>query len=250
MEESESDVKKMVWGPWATAGFGVVVGIIFILVGGITILLFSINDYVSDPQQNLLQLFDKNSEEAFVLFIGFIACAIVCVGLIFLIIKLRKGSRIVEYLSLNPVTGRTLFRLFLLAAGMMMLSDSLSFFLGRPIVPQCQIDDYVACVWPVVFFIPAVIAAPVIEEIFFRGFLFEGFRQFRIGSSGAIILLSLLWTIIHVQYDIYDLTDIFVSGVVYGIVRIKTGSLWSCVFMHSIDNLIATIQTTIVVYYF
>ena len=44
---------------------------------------------------------------------------------------------------------------------------------------------------------------PVFEELFFRGFLLEGFRRTFLGTTGAVVLTSLLWAVIHTQYDLY-----------------------------------------------
>lgn len=249
MEESENAVRKMVWGPWATAGFGIAVGIVFLLTQIVVMLIFAVLEYISNPQLDPLQLAEKLSENGLVLAVATCASAIVCVCLIFLIIKLRKGAAIKEYLALTPITGKTLFVLFVLTAGFIILSDCLTDLLGRPIVPQYQVDVYRTSVWPIILFIAIVIAAPAIEEIFFRGFLFEGFRQSRIGNPGAIVLTAFIWTIIHTQYGAYELTTIFVMGLFLGIIRLKTGSLLSCLFIHSIFNLVSTIETAILVYH-
>ena len=249
MEESENPVRKLVWGPWATAGFGIAVGIVFLLTQIVVMVIFFALEYVSNPRLDPLQLAEKLGENGLVLAVATCASAIVCICLILLIIKLRKGSTIAEYLELNPINGKTVFVLFVITAGFILLSDCLTYLLGKPIVPQYQVDVYRTSVWPVVLFIAIVIAAPAIEEIFFRGFLLEGFRQSRIGNSGAILLTALIWTIIHTQYGAYELTTIFIMGVLLGIIRLKTGSLLSCLLMHSIFNLVSSIETAILVYH-
>jgi membrane protease YdiL (CAAX protease family) len=248
VEESEGAVKKMVWGPWITAGFGILIGIVFLLTQTITVIVFAIVEYTSDPQLDPTQLVEKLSGNGLVLAVATCATAIVCIGLIFLIVKLRKGATIAEYLALIPVSGKTLFGLLVLTAGFIILSDCLTFLLGRPIVPQYQVEAYRTSVWPAVLWIAIVISAPAFEETFFRSFLFEGFRRSRISDTGAIVLTALAWTVVHVQYGAYELVTIFVLGVLLGIVRLKTGSLWSCLFMHSFLNLVSTIETAILVY--
>ena len=83
------------------------------------------------------------------------------------------------------------------------------------------------------------------EETFFRGFLFEGFRHSRIGIAGTIVLTALIWALFHVQYGIYEIVTIFVMGIILGIVRLDTRSLWSTLLMHAFSNLIATLEIAI-----
>ena len=248
MEKSESTNRKLVWGPWVTAGLGLAVGIAFIIIQTIITLVFTITEYASDPQTDLLQITENLGENGLVLAVAGFSSGIVGLGLIFLIIKLRKRATIAEYLSLTPVTVKMIFGLLVLTVGFIILSDGLTFLLGKPIVPQFQVDIYRTSVWPALLWIAIIIIAPAFEETFFRGFLLEGFRQSRIGNTGAIVLTALAWASLHVQYGAYELVTIFVGGVLLGIVRLKTGSLYSCFFIHSFFNLVSTIETAIFVY--
>lgn len=247
MEESESTVRKLIWGPWATAGFGLAVGTVFILTQAMIVIVFAIAKYASNPQLDPSQFAEQVSGSGLVLSFASCASTIISVGLIFLIVKLRKGATIAEYLGLTPVSGKTLLGLLLLTAGFIILSDTTTLLLGKPIVPQYQVDLYKTSVWPAVLWIAIVIAAPVFEETFFRSFLLEGFRQSRIGNTGAIVLTALAWTVLHVQYGAYELVTIFVGGLLLGIMRLRTGSLWSCMGMHSFFNLVSMIETAILI---
>jgi hypothetical protein len=97
------------------------------------------------------------------------------------------------------------------------------------------------------FWIGVIIFAPAFEEVFFRGFLFEGFRYSRIGVVGAIVLTSLIWAALHMQYDPFEMFLVFLMGLLLGILRYKTGSLWSPLLMHSLNNLAATIELVLYV---
>jgi membrane protease YdiL (CAAX protease family) len=100
------------------------------------------------------------------------------------------------------------------------------------------VEAYHTSVWPVLFWIAVVVFAPIFEEPFARGFLFEGFRHSRMGLAGAVILTSLVWTALHVGYSLFSLGAIFGFGIVLGFVRYRTGSLWSTVLMHGFYNAI------------
>ncbi len=81
------------------------------------------------------------------------------------------------------------------------------------------------------------------EEIFIRGFLFQGIRYSRLGSIGAIVITSLFWAVLHVQYDVYGITTIFALGLLLGIVRLKTDSIYLLMVMHSLTGIVSTIET-------
>lgn len=57
--------------------------------------------------------------------------------------------------------------------------------------------------------------------------------------------MSLLWSLLHTQYDLYEIAMIFAHGIVLGIARIRTDSLWSPLLLHSLGNLIATVEVAI-----
>jgi membrane protease YdiL (CAAX protease family) len=87
-----------------------------------------------------------------------------------------------------------------------------------------------------------IVAAPVFEEFFFRGFLIEGLRRGKLGDAGAIVLTSLFWASIHIQYGLYEIGTIFIFGLALGLARIGSRSLWVPVAMHMVANLVATLE--------
>jgi membrane protease YdiL (CAAX protease family) len=52
---------------------------------------------------------------------------------------------------------------------------------------------------PIWLFLAAVIVAPLVEEIFFRGFLFQGFRK-RYGWLPALLLSSAIFAAAHLEF--------------------------------------------------
>jgi membrane protease YdiL (CAAX protease family) len=86
-----------------------------------------------------------------------------------------------------------------------------------------------------------VVLAPLSEELLFRGFLYGGLAQSRIGPVGAILVTSGIWTVIHVQYTWLIMTQVFIYGVVFGVVRWRSGSLWPPMITHGLVNLLAGI---------
>ncbi len=93
-----------------------------------------------------------------------------------------------------------------------------------------------------IFYIGLLVAAPVGEEIFFRGFLLEGFRHSRLGPIGAVLLVSLLWAAVHIQYDLIHMSYVFAAGLLLGAARLRTGSLGAVIGMHSAVNGLAIVS--------
>jgi hypothetical protein len=101
---------------------------------------------------------------------------------------------------------------------------------------------------PALFWIAVVVFAPVFEEIFFRGFLFAGFLNSRVGATGAILLTAVLWALLHAtQYGIWELLVILGLGVAFGIVRWRTKPLYASLGMHSLWNLISMVQAALLI---
>ena len=128
-----------------------------------------------------------------------------------------------------------------------MTGDQVTTSLGRPIVPDVMVEMYRTAYVIPLFWFALVIGAPLFEEVFFRGFLFEGFSRSRLGIPGTVVLTTLIWTIIHIQYDVYELSLVFTLGIFLAIARVRTRSLYVCLTLHAVMNLIATIQTMMVV---
>lgn len=82
----------------------------------------------------------------------------------------------------------------------------------------------------------ALIAAPVAEEIFFRGFVFAGAWK-RLGYGWGASLSALLFALAH--FEIRALIPIFFLGLLLVWLYARTRSIWACIFTHSLYNAIA-----------
>lgn len=241
---AEDSLERRVWGPWATAGFGIVVFIFFLVTQTLIAVIYAAIRIISDPTISPVQ-HALSLPVGLLVALSTFASTIVCVGLIIGIVKLRRDTTITGYLGFRPITRKTIFSLIAITAGFIILSDSLSWILERPLNSELMVDVYRSSVWPALFWIAVVIFGPVFEETFFRGFLFSGFRKSRLGITGTIVLTALTWAVIHLQYGVYEIATIFVLGIVLGIARFKTDSLWSPLIMHAFVNLVATLELAI-----
>ena len=83
-----------------------------------------------------------------------------------------------------------------------------------------------------------VVCAPVLEEILFRGLIFESCRE-RFGSGAAVLVSALLFGLVHgVPVQIINA---FVVGLIFGYIYLRTGSLLSVILLHVVNNGIAYI---------
>jgi len=90
-------------------------------------------------------------------------------------------------------------------------------------------------------FLMVVIGAPIVEELLFRGFLFSQLKTTKLGIYGSIVLTSLIWTSIHLQYDLFLLIPIFLLGLFLGYLMLKYNSLYLVIIVHAVHNLQATL---------
>ena len=87
------------------------------------------------------------------------------------------------------------------------------------------------------------VAAPITEEFFARGFLYRGWSESFLGPVGAIILSSVVWTALHLQYDWFFFGEVFSIGLLLGYLRYRSNSTWLTVIVHGLNNLAAVVQT-------
>ena len=88
------------------------------------------------------------------------------------------------------------------------------------------------------FLLVAVVMAPVFEEIVFRGFLFRGLANSWGWVWGALASAAIFGAA-HLQLDVF--LPLAALGFVLAWAYKKTGSLWTCITMHALFNLIAVV---------
>jgi membrane protease YdiL (CAAX protease family) len=86
------------------------------------------------------------------------------------------------------------------------------------------------------FVLVAVVMAPLFEEVIFRGFLFRGFANSWGWVWGALASAAIFGAA-HLQLDVF--LPLAALGFVLAWAYHRTGSLWTCITMHALFNLIA-----------
>ena len=81
-----------------------------------------------------------------------------------------------------------------------------------------------------------VLVAPVVEELFFRGFLYQALRN-SWGTVLGVIGSGAIFGGIHFEPDKF--VPLFVLGVALAMLFQKTRSVWPCIMLHAINNTLA-----------
>jgi membrane protease YdiL (CAAX protease family) len=132
--------------------------------------------------------------------------------------------------------------LLLAVLGIMSLANFAIFQLAPP--SESDPTDFMETVNPDLVYMlgllfSIVIVAPIFEEIAFRGFLFQGLRS-KIGNLQAGIISTLLFSLVHVQYDMWGLLSVATMGAGAAYLTFRTGSLKSAIVLHATINLLVT----------
>lgn len=86
-----------------------------------------------------------------------------------------------------------------------------------------------------------VMIAPIYEELLFRGLIFGLISQATVKNKRtqafwAIGVSSLLFTLVHLQYDWFGMLLILLLAILLGWVRYRSGSIVIPIILHSINN--------------
>lgn len=87
------------------------------------------------------------------------------------------------------------------------------------------------------------------EELVFRGILMQGLGSWFKKPILAIILQSLIFVLMH-PYNFIGMMDIFVFGILYGIVAWKTNGLEASMAMHTANNAFLFVLLGVGLYFF
>ena len=91
----------------------------------------------------------------------------------------------------------------------------------------------------VLIFISTAIVPAFVEELLFRGMVLSNLVPYN--EAGAIIVSAVTFGLMHqTPYQILYTTAV---GIVFGLVYVKTGSIWSGVLLHFFNNFFAVIRT-------
>ena len=237
MTDQQTTTGEKPWGRFATFGLG-----LFALVvsqfAALTIVIWRDPNAVAN-----LAKFDSDGVAVALLII---ISTPIQVALLALFAQRRGGAT--AYLGLTlPRRSEVMFGVAAIVA-FIVVGDALSWLSGRAIITPFQSDIYrtaSAAGWLPLLLLAVVVVGPIGEETLFRGFLFRGWLRSPRDAWPVIIVTALLWSIIHVQYDWFIISQIFVSGLLLGWLRWATGSTILTILLHVLVNLEGMFETFI-----
>lgn len=100
---------------------------------------------------------------------------------------------------------------------------------------------------PFWFFLVGAVFAPLVEEIFFRGFLFQGFRQ-KYGWIGAMLLSSAIFAAAHLE--LVALIPTFILGCLLAYMYHRSNSVWPGIILHCLVNSFALCGAYVLTQYY
>jgi membrane protease YdiL (CAAX protease family) len=83
-------------------------------------------------------------------------------------------------------------------------------------------------------FVLTCVTPPLLEEVAFRGIILEAIRE-PFGTWPAVVVVSVLFSILHLA--ILSFLPFAGLAIVFGALRIRTGSLWPPVVGHALFNI-------------
>jgi uncharacterized protein len=150
-----------------------------------------------------------------------------------------------DYLGLRMPNAKSIVLWTLAIVAFAALTDGLMWLTGREVVPPFMRDAYWSARPPALLWLGVIVAAPVSEELVFRGFLFAGLINTRLGFLGTATLTSAIFALLHVQYGPLGIAVIFLGGLLFAAARHATQSIVPCIAMHAAMNFIATCEVAL-----
>jgi uncharacterized protein len=159
------------------------------------------------------------------------------------------GEDLFAYLALNAPRRREAVIAVAGLALLILIGDGLTLALGRDLASTFELDIHRTALAEgalLPLWVAMIVVAPVGEEILFRGFLFRGFIHEPRNALPGILAISLIWAVLHLQYDWFGTALVFVLGLFLGLVRLWSGSTTLVILLHMLVNLESVVETAAV----
>jgi membrane protease YdiL (CAAX protease family) len=237
--------KPKPWGFWATTGFSLAIAAGYFVACMVLCIGFIVVATIRNPRLDIVEFGGRLSSSGLFLALSTYVAAPVVIGLSLLFAAIRKNITVREYLCLRWPGWKHLIVWALVLLLYNSVSTLVSWLVDRPIISDFMVKTYTTAGFKPILWFGFIIMTPFYEEIFFRGFVFKGFEHSKLGPVGAVIIISLVWSALHIQFDYFGLIDVFVGGLLLGCARWRSKSLYVPIFMHVLQNLVATVIVAI-----
>jgi len=164
------------------------------------------------------------------------------------------GLSLRDYLALTPlrardvgrgvlwgILGYVLLGISLVIAALIL--HALGYPLTAPAPGQLQQSKLITLV---AIWLTMVVAAPITEEFLFRGLLYRGIAESRLGAVGALVITSVVFGLVH--YPGFGWPRVIGTGLVgllFGWLRWRNGNIGVSIVAHATLNFIAASLLTV-----
>ncbi|MFZ0989044.1 MAG: type II CAAX endopeptidase family protein [Xanthobacteraceae bacterium] len=238
----EASARMKAWGYWTTLGWSIVAFLLGQFVGfGVLLWLRggALDSVLQTPFDGVLVT------------IFIVLSNPVTIGVLVIAVRLAR-SDLSDYFALKRPSGRDVSLGIVGLVVLIATTDALLYVTGRDLTTQFQLQSYTtaaAAGWLLPMLAAAILVAPAGEEAMFRGFLFRGWVRSSRSAWPAIVVISILWATLHIQYDWAGMLEIFAAGLFLGWMRWRSSSLPLTFLLHALFNLEATLETLAVVHF-
>lgn len=235
-------LKSIAWDVARMLLWSAIVGFLFALSQIIPLGIYS---FLTEPNfsLNMLRsLMSKVSTNALLMAITGIGSLIFLLPLLIALLKIR-GSNVKAFFPMKILDPKQFMLWIVLATGWMYGQDYLMELFHIVKIPDAMLNiTYPSEFSKWLLILGVGVMAPILEELIFRGFLLKEFSYTFLGTTGAVLVTSLIWALIHSQYDLVYLAIIFVTGLILGTARVLSHSILVPIAMHILFNLSAAIE--------
>lgn len=190
------------------------------------------------PFRNLTLI--QVAEKPLIAVIGQAVAYLLIIAFMAHIVHLRQQPALLTAIGWNPSGFETVLRALGGGAGLAVLSMIFDSLTSRWMPKSLPIEKYFSDTTTSYFLaLFGILFAPLVEELFFRGFLYPALAR-RIGMTSAVILTAASFAVIHqgqLAHAWLPLSWLFLVGMVLTLVRVKTRSVALCVAIHMGYNL-------------
>lgn len=237
-----SSGRAQYWGFWMTSVLSM---LFFVVWQALPLVLLGLTLRMEHPNASwqvigrLLSQTVQNSGAHMTLVLQLsVLSAVVCLPLLWLMVRLRRGASWVDYMAWRAVG---FWRVLGWSLGCLLLVFGLGVLHRMMGWPESKFMSQLAFTQSVGWLVVAVVLVPpVIEELLFRGFLFQGWAQ-RLGQGPAVLLSGAVFGAIHLQYNAYEMLQVLALGGLLSWARARTGSVWTPMAMHFVNNGVAAV---------
>jgi membrane protease YdiL (CAAX protease family) len=166
---------------------------------------------------------------------AFLFNAVAMAALVLLIARRSVAGGRAAAVPMRPVAPSAIIGGIIVVPFVTLTAIIVAYRLARiPIPVEAGFDPADWRMW--VYPISLIVAVPIAEEITFRGWLFSGVLRRTGSAKWAVWITAILWALLHVSQGGVKVAALLPTGLLLGVMRLKTGSLRPTIAGHMAMN--------------